>query len=98
MRGARAVQGWIALRRLREALGRWPTPRAHTVRTHNPEIVSARMTHNREHMRECDLRCARSLSGFLIGMGSPGSTCSDGTEASTAREASTMHQVTDGSI
>jgi hypothetical protein len=46
----------IVLGRVLEASGRWPTPRAHTDLTHNPEIGLALSRHTLEQRtRECDL-------------------------------------------
>jgi len=57
------VGGWrrygipmIVLGRVLEASGRWPTPRAHTDLTHNPETGLAMSKHTLEQRtRECDL-------------------------------------------
>ena len=46
----------IVLGRVLEASGRWPTPRAHTDLTHNPEIGLAMSKHTLEQRTwECDL-------------------------------------------
>jgi hypothetical protein len=45
----------ILLRRVLEASGRWPAPRADSDLTHNPEIASTRSKHSLE---QCTRQCA----------------------------------------